>query len=697
MRLLLFLFTAGAVFAQQGATPAAPQAPAGETKAAAPAEQKSEAKPAAPEAQPAAEDSSAASADDRNFSGSVDFGYRWVSGPAGNFNAYRTIVNLGQGPKLFGLDFTIQDPRRRLFDRLDIRAHNFGDDPYQSARIDARKQRVYNLSFDYRNLALFNFLPSYANPAAEALQGGQTPNTIFLNQRAFDTRRKLIDTEIEFRPGSRFIPYFAYTHNSGYGTGITDFVADGNEYPVRLRLDDKTDHFRGGARLEFNKFHVTLEQGGSRFSDDQALTNSQKTLGNRPTTIFGQQLYLTDLNQSYAVSGDSIYSKVQVTANPFTRLDLYGSFLFSQPTTNTDYLQTNTGNFVLLSAVRFFSGQSDLAFAEAKQPHTSGSFGAEFRPTRRLRITELLLTDRLHTSASALLTEQLLIGGTQGDLTKAFTATGLAMNYNQQEFNVLFDLTSRITLRGGHRFVWGDAKVRAPELASTAAGTTGFEPGELRRQVGLAGVQVRPLAKLRVNLDYEGASGDRTYFRTSLQNYHRARARARYQITDSLQFGAVLTALDNKNPAPTVDYKFLSRDSSFQLIWAPKGGKRFSLSGDYTRSTVRSDIDYPLPSALDVRERSSYRDNAHLASALLDIGFPAVGGRSPRLTVGGTYFASAGSGPTRYYQPLGRFSVPLGRRVQWNSEWRWYGFSEPLFFYEGFRTHHFATGLRLGL
>ena len=69
----------------------------------------------------------------------------------------------------------------------------------------------------------------------------------------------------------------------------------------------------------------------------------------------------------------------------------------------------------------------------------------------------------------------------------------------------------------------------------------------------------------------------------------------------------------------------------------------------------------------------------------------------PRLTLGGTYFASSGSGPTRYYQPLGRFSVPLGRHVQWNSEWRWYGFNEPFYLYEGFRTHHFVTGLRLGL
>jgi hypothetical protein len=56
---------------------------------------------------------------------------------------------------------------------------------------------------------------------------------------------------------------------------------------------------------------------------------------------------------------------------------------------------------------------------------------------------------------------------------------------------------------------------------------------------------------------------------------------------------------------------------------------------------------------------------------------------------------SSGSRPTNFYQPVGRFLVPLHRAFEWYAEWRHYGYSEPFYAYEGFRTHHFITGFRL--
>ena len=52
-------------------------------------------------------------------SGYIDFGYRWIPSLNGNFSEYRSVINLGEGPKLLGIDFTILDPKKRLFDRLD--------------------------------------------------------------------------------------------------------------------------------------------------------------------------------------------------------------------------------------------------------------------------------------------------------------------------------------------------------------------------------------------------------------------------------------------------------------------------------------------------------------------------------------------------------------------------------------------------
>ena len=68
-------------------------------------------------------------------SGYVEAGYRWRTDVGGNFNAYRSVVDLGEGPKLLSTDFSIRDPKKRLFDRIDTRAYNWGDDPYSTLHV----------------------------------------------------------------------------------------------------------------------------------------------------------------------------------------------------------------------------------------------------------------------------------------------------------------------------------------------------------------------------------------------------------------------------------------------------------------------------------------------------------------------------------------------------------------------------------
>ena len=82
----------------------------------------------------------------------------------GSFDTYRSIVNLGSGPKLFGTEFTIIDPKKRLFDRLEVRAYDWGDDPYSTLHVNAKKAKRYDFNADYRNIAYFNNLPSFADP-----------------------------------------------------------------------------------------------------------------------------------------------------------------------------------------------------------------------------------------------------------------------------------------------------------------------------------------------------------------------------------------------------------------------------------------------------------------------------------------------------------------------------------------------------
>lgn len=213
-----------------------------------PAAKKEEAAPSAPVESPVPQEESW-------LTGSMDVGYRWRTDVGGNFDSYRSVVDLGSGPKLFGADFSLTDPGKRLFDRVNVRALNWGDDPYSTAHVSARKDRLYEFSADYRNMAYFNALPSFANP--------QLGRGILFNQRSFDIRRRLASMHLDLRPGSNIIPYIVYERSSGYGRGVTTFVSDANEYAVPNRIRDSNDTYRGGLRFEFARFHATGEVGGS--------------------------------------------------------------------------------------------------------------------------------------------------------------------------------------------------------------------------------------------------------------------------------------------------------------------------------------------------------------------------------------------------------------------------------------------------
>ncbi len=638
--------------------------------------------PAEAASSPATETPSPVPSGESWLTGSIDVGYRWVTDVGGSFDTYRSIVNLGSGPKLLGADFTLTDPKHRAFDQIRVRANSWGDEPYQTVHLDAKKSKLYDFSADYRDMAYFDFLPSYADP----LMG----RGILLNEQSFDTRRHLGSFELDLLPGNWFIPYVAYDRDSGSGTGATTFVTDSNEFPVPNTLRDQTSLYRGGVRFELRRFHATLEQGGTTFKDDQSVFQNpgSTNFGNVATPIFGQKTDLTNLLAAYGVRGTSIYSKGLFTAEATSWLDLYGQFLYSQPDANVYYQQAATGNLLLQNQLLFYTSQQYLVSAAAKLPHTSGSLGAEIRPLRRVRIVQSWLTDRLHNTGSAASTQTLTSSGISQQ-TAALLASSLVTNYSQEEIDLFYDATSKLTLRGGYRYVWGDASdaVLPPE------GLMSSDQVKLRRNVGIGGVTFRPSQKITVRTDAEVASSGGAYFRTSLYDYQKVHAQARYQALTSLSVTADFTLLDNNNPVPGVNYDFRSQQESLSLYWSPVGGKFGDFQGSYTRSTLHSDIGYLVPQTL-TPQMSLYRDDAHTATALFNLKLPQVQGIAPKLSAGGSFFISSGTRATSYYQPLATLWLPVGKKLSLFADWRYYGYGEAFYLYEGFRTNMVTTGLR---
>jgi hypothetical protein len=615
------------------------------------------------------------------LTGWIDLGYRWGTGVGGSFDTYRSIINLGSGPKFLGADFTLADPKHRWFDTIQVRADSWGDEPSSSVHVEAKKSGEYVFNADYRDFAYFDFLPSYADPLVGT--------GVVLDEQSFDTRRKIAALSLDIRPGHWWTPYFAWDHDSSAGTGATVFVSDGNDYPVPNILSDSTELYRAGVRFEKPRFHVTLEEGGTTFRSDQSLYQNpgSTNYGNVSAPILGQTLDLTSLLAAYGIGGSSTYTKALLTANPTTWLDIYGQFLFSQPSSHVNYQQTDAGSLYLQSQVLFYSSEQELITAASQQPHTSGSFGAEFRPQKNIRIVESWLTDRLHDAGSSAGTQTLLNPYAALPLS-SLLATTLGSNYNQEAIDIFYQATQKLTLRGGYRYEWGDASYAflPPEgLASSAQ-------EQLRQNIGVASATFRPSQKISVTGEFEGGSSSGVYFRTSLYNYQKVRAQLHYQPLQSLSVSADFTLLNNQNPLAGTNYDYSASQESLSFYWSPHG-KIFDIQGTYSRSDLKSNISYLEPETL-TPQLSTYRDNAHTGSALFDLNWPHSKRFAPKLAAGGSFFISSGSQPTSYFQPTAKLWVPLGKHVNWFSEWQYYGYGEAFLLYQGFRTHLVTTGVR---
>src|SRR5271170_7719075 len=219
MKRLLFLLVCLRLFAfasQPDDQAATPSAAADSQKPATP-QDASQNPPAQQPATPP--DATQSGAVESNLSGDIDFGYRYRGDVAGNFDAYRSVVNLGSGVKVFASDFSYFNPTNKFVDKFELHGTNWAD-PYNTVRINMGKSNVYNFAFNWTDIASFNFLPTWADVTIN--QG------ILLNQQSLDMYQKNIDAELNLLPGHWFQPYLAFGQYSNSGTGITDYVVQFN-------------------------------------------------------------------------------------------------------------------------------------------------------------------------------------------------------------------------------------------------------------------------------------------------------------------------------------------------------------------------------------------------------------------------------------------------------------------------------------
>ncbi len=617
--------------------------------------------------------------------GNVEVGYRWTAGFRGSHDMYRNLVNLDRGPNLLNANINFSNPQgtNSYLDRFSLTASNWGVDPYNSVRLFAEKYGAYRFTFDYRNVDYFNYAPNFANPL---LTEG-----VFLGQHSFDMTRRSMDMELILKPNSWISPFFGFSRYTGFGPGLTTFTADGNEYMVNTQYDDATNTFRGGLIFTFSKLNLTLEQGFMKFHDDQHIFQTQPgNSGNRQTPLLGQTMTLDQLDQKYHTTGSTPVSRVQVTAFPLSNLTISGRFVYSQPNTNFNYDARSAGNFVSFDVLRFFSGDVVDSTGTADRPHNLGNLSIEYHPFSHLSFVDSLYIDRFHIASNSSLGRALSgttpisdspdPGGTYANTES--NANRFAVNMNQNQFEGIVSLTKNISFRGGYRYVWSEAQLQ--DLATGESTMT-----DLTRNVGLAGFRFRLPKKVDAFMDFESGRSSGVYNRTNLLNYTKFRLRGKYSPIPSLSINASVTLLDNSNPQTDINYNFKNRGYTFSLAFAPANGERISMSVDYSRADLNSDIIYIIPQ-LFTPGKSVYIEDSHFGG----FNFSLAIAKGSRLNVGYGVISTTGSHPLIYHQPRATLEIPLSRRFTWINEWRYYDLLEKLYTYENFSTNLLTSSIR---
>ena len=624
--------------------------------------------------------------------GFLDFGFRWVPRLDGNEDMYRTFVNYGEGPKLFGANLSLENLKPAWFDRFHVQANSWGGEPYSTVRVNADRAGSYEFSFSHRRLDYFSNVADFANPL---LGFG-----VLDSQQARDFQRRMWDAELTLWPHHRISPFVQFSRTARSGPGFNPFVGSGNEFVSNVRFDDSTNLFRGGTHVNFSRIRFTVEAGGAEFDDSERLFfGGPRSFGNRltgtraPSPVLGRTTFLDAAEQRYRVEGNSFFARASVFAQPFSVLDVSGQFAFSQASRDFRFEETATGSFAVTPQLIGFSQAASQAFGEALRPRPSGNVSLEVRPFSRLRIIDSFYTNRFHQSSSRLFTQVLSgvvgLAGTTAPPTRQIEEPGFGLyttDYNRHQVEAIVAVHPRVSLRGGHRLEWWDVKLPAPVLA----GGVQFEEGEQRRSIALGGFTVRLLRDLHLTGDTEISSGDTALYRISLLEYQKVKLGLRYRPRPSLSVFAKFTYLGNDNDQSTIELEARSRDLAVGAFFAPNDGRRVTVALDYSHSDIDSDIFYLAPSTRD-RERFVYDLEAHQASAFVNVAIV----RGARISLGGAVVVADGNRASEFWQPQAELSIPLHRRVNWLNQWRYYGYRSDNYLFENFNSHLFSTGLRV--
>ncbi len=606
----------------------------------------------------------------------IEIGYRWVSDTAGNSQMYRSMVNLGSGPKVLHSDISLRSNygSGTLFDHLDFSMDNWGGDPYNSLRLSFGRSDLYEFRADYRNLNYYNYVPTFANP----LYAQGYP----YNQHSLDVTYRSTDIQFKLFPSRSVRPYFAYSRSSGFGPAFSTYSVTNNEFLLNSLWSYSADDYRGGVEVSLPRLSLTLEQGFRLLKNDsQATDQGGEPQGNHPGSFIGNNIFLSSLDRSYHDRTTLPVSKALVKFSPFDSLKFTGRYIYSMSDLQSSMAETDVGSFVSLENLISYRASSDAFNSRAKQPNHNASFLLEFSPFPEFSILNQFDDRSTHISGTSLLASVFFsahtlagpAGPTSDQTVSSLLATFLAYDQFRNETDLEGRLPWGLTARAGFRYSHAQTSLQnADDQTPNSASYV--------QRTGILGLDFSRGSWLHLSADYESNLTNHALMRTDLLDFDQFHFQAKSHLWNKFSIDASIALLLNPQNYIPVDYTSHNRNYAVALTYEPSD--RFSLSLDYARTNILSDIAILLPQTLQL-DRSIFDERGHSIGGSLSLGLY----RGSKIDFGYRGLLNVGSFPLNYHQPFADVSIPLPNHMAIKTSWLYFGYNEKGSSAQDFRTH----------
>ena len=604
---------------------------------------------------------------------SWELGYRFAE-VAGNRGEYRSDVNYGNGIRLLSSSLIVhsKNGRNRYFDELVLTTQGLGNDPYESATLRIRKNRVYEYDMTWRQ-------NDYYNPGLVVANGTHFRNTTYRWQ----------DHDFTLFPERKYKLLLGYGRSTEAGPGLSSqqfFDGRGDVVPFFANIKREFNTYRLGGEFDFHKIRLHVIRRWEFYKEDTPYFLNTPTGGDNPL----DPTTLTQFSKSEPYHGQTPGWLV----NLFTerhRFALNGRFTYAGGERNFILNETAVG------IDRFSSNQNRqvIVSGNARRPVTTGDASISLFATAKLTLVNNSSFANTRIDGNNFF--QQFNNATQSGSVLNFQFLGIRLFTNSTDARYQFN--RKFSAYAGYRYA--DRLIRSIEDSAAPGdaldGVTAQQTNHLH--AGVLGLNWNPLQPLRIHVEGEIGRNDNPFTIVSERNYHAVSARVQYR-RKNLQLSGQYRQNYNNNSITLSSYSSRARNYTGSASWAARPWLSFDATYARLHLDTLGGIAFfagaPRPQQI-TDQQSLYISNIH--SGTLGVRFELT--KKADLFVGYNITRDVGDGrasvipanialpspissllysvqtfPLSYQSPLTRISYKVHEKLRFNVGYQYYGYKE---------------------